>query len=117
MSEFNRITVEEVKNAYKETGLKPKQGNFFPEPGCACGLGAIYIQKSRKENFGKDKVSVMNKLSYTYPRIYQVGFANGFDGIRKKSEFVTTVTRDHYHMGYEDGKAAYEAVRKDVKNV
>jgi hypothetical protein len=132
MSEFNRITPEEVVEAFNETGLIPKQGRYFNlnEKGslCACGLGALYDYKwglnddgirVTKDNIPELYQNIGEFLEKEYSTTYRIGFAHGFDDIPTAVDFYKSdsLLEEMYSSGHEDGRAAYEAVRKDVKNV
>jgi hypothetical protein len=122
---FNRIKPEEVVNAYKETGLKPKQGRYFEEEGeriCACGLGAIFDQKWGLPD-GSDLSDHSTMDSYVggilqeeYPNTYIIGFAMGFDQKIPAGDFYgkTENLKIQYETGYEDGKVAFETAIKEV---
>jgi hypothetical protein len=106
-----RITPEKVKEAYRVTGLKPAQGKFFPEPGCACALGALYAQANGVPKVIPDEEEVVHFIRDFQPKHYQIGFAHGFDGHDNK--YGNTYVGDHrevYLDGYNDGRAAFKAV-------
>ncbi|WP_308636121.1 hypothetical protein [Paenibacillus silvisoli] len=105
MKGMKRITVEMVKEAYSRTGLKPHQGDFYYLDGltqCACGLGVLYTaEKGIKDRWCANR-SAINKFGEEYA----TGFVNGFDQEGSKSNEET------YLIGYEDGRAAWEAVKE-----
>jgi hypothetical protein len=113
MSEFTRITPEQVKEAYDKTELKPMQGEFFPAEGCACGLGAIFAQKFGKPVSLIEDGDVIHKLEDLFPEGYRLGFVHGFDG-REPSFKDNKVINETYNLGYEDGRASFEAVKEDA---
>lgn len=109
----NRITPEQVKAAYEQTGLKPVQGEYFDrdvpplcanEPTLACGLGALY--RSVFPGGEADGVSVEKWADTKYGCEYRDGFINGFDGCR-----VMANETDEWKIGHQDGQAAYNLVQ------
>jgi hypothetical protein len=113
MSDFKRITPEQVKEAYNITELKPMQGAFFPAEDCACGLGAIFAQKFGKPESQIEDGDVIGKLEDLFPEGYRLGFVHGFDEMKSSFKY-NKVISETYNLGYEDGKASFEAVKKDV---
>lgn len=109
------ITAEQVIEAYKVTGLKPRQDEwfgFYEAEGrmCGCGLTALVVQADPKilEDLKKaepDEIemeAVVNEgLGLTFE--YIKGFIRGFDG--HNSIEVET--------GFADGKAAWKAVAEE----
>jgi hypothetical protein len=99
-----KIKPEQVIEAYKKTGLIPKQKVTLKD-GCACGLGAIYALEHGAEK--KDWIGLLHVISSfnDKDKDYGIGFADGFDGLpRAYIEF------SEYRTGHEDGKAAWKAV-------
>jgi hypothetical protein len=99
----NRITPEEVVTAYKETGLRPGRGAYFPDDGCACGLGVLYY-RDKPDHMGTITAYFDNKLGYDY----RLGFVVGFDG-EYFGYGVIGKPSDDYKVGYEDGRACWQA--------
>ncbi|WAH35007.1 hypothetical protein [Alicyclobacillus dauci] len=100
-----RITPEQVVEAYKATGLKPMQGDYFPEQGCACGIGCMsrtVVGLLPEEDF--DPISIMED-AFNVSHNYVVGFTRGFDNLDNK-EIYGNDMKD----GYADGQAAWKAV-------
>jgi hypothetical protein len=114
-----RITVEEVIEAYKETGLKPKRGRYFQDfklvdrenyryiPQCACGMGAIYAYNKKNEANYDSQINQILFIDELYSSSYRCGFANGFDGVESQEKYHKY---KRYGLGYEDGQKAYQAV-------
>lgn len=100
---MKRITVEMLLEAFQKTGLTPMQGDYFPSPGCACGLGVIYYQFSGVAN----DEGVENYLDNEYDGNYKRGFAEGFDNRPNR----LTRNSEEWCIGYEDGQAAWDAVK------
>lgn len=109
----NRIAPQDVRKAYKRTGLKPKRGRWLDKRNnCACALGAmiadkkVEIQETQHPYNGKtvrwtDTVRRGFGLSWSYINY----FWRGFDGWGKESWPIAN------HSAYQDGKAAWEAVK------
>lgn len=110
MSDIKRITPDEVKAAYEKMGLKVKRGGYFPGVGgCACGLGAYaaaYL--GVVPAMGEVGVSCAY-FNAGFKRNYRMGFADAFDGDPENPKLQV----EEYKFGYEDGLAAWEAV-KDI---
>jgi hypothetical protein len=102
MSEIKRITVEQVKAAYAETGLTPKRGTWRVGQ-FACGIGVIGEQVSR-DNTWDGAVEYAASLGLDFDYVF--GFIGGFDasGIPDEGESI------EFRTGYSDGKAAAAAV-------
>jgi hypothetical protein len=99
---MKRITPQEVLEAYEKTGLKPMQGDYYPQEGCACGMGAIatsngYIDTGLEPFY--------SKLFRKYGTKYHDGFTHGFDG------GTVVMNNENFIKGHTDGKAAWEAVK------
>ncbi len=99
---MERFTPEMVLAAYVETGLKPAQGDYFPAPGQACGLGVMAVQGGYADINSND-VDMPDDIVQAW---YRHGFANGFDG-----SGIKTFMDDDYTVGYADGAAAWSAVK------
>ena len=96
-----RITVEEVLEAYRVTGMKPVQGNFFRSDGCCCAIGAVAISRGTP----RTSEGVCGWAETMLHAAYLDGFIGGFDGaVREESLGV------EHDQGYADGTAVREAV-------
>lgn len=104
----NRITPEMVLEAYKVTGLKPIRDewvNKIDGKECGCGLTAIFCAQvddgfselSGAGLWADDTIGRALNLDQRYVH----GFTAGFDGGAKLD----------YGEAYEDGRAAWEAVK------
>jgi hypothetical protein len=96
MTATRRITVEEVLEAYRVTGLKPVRGSTTIVDGRCCPIGALLESKFIQDSLGSDE---------RFGREYGMGFVSGFDDCpsgRFKSP--------RFDDGYADGRAAAEAV-------
>lgn len=100
-----RIRAEEVRAAYLRLRLTPRQNNWS-----ACGWGALGLPMPREEAW-----SVAETYSPMVPamRPYRAGFQCGFDEhpYPCPSADGDVVAQPLYRAGYEDGRAAWEAVR------
>lgn len=113
-----RITVEQVVKAFEQTGLKPRQGNYFRAEGekvtCACGLGAIYIADHDTEETKTKPAGTLTINEYfrkRYGSDYRLGFVRGFDGDHLNTFAIQN--KVEYTLGFEDGVAACKAVMKE----
>ncbi|WP_010271408.1 hypothetical protein [Paenibacillus senegalensis] len=109
---INRIAPEQVKEAYEKTGLKPMQNGWFEiSTKCACGLSAVLAAEKGIEwlesqfRLRRSRSYIASERLNLLPS-YVTGFTSGFDGgVFFHSEGGTSA------LGYEDGKAAWEAVK------
>lgn len=98
MDEARRITPEQVKAAYEKTGLKPARGGWYPQEGCACGLGAMLAEIDGEVWRPRLVSTVASRLGVELD--YLNGFVRGFDG-RDGKLF------GHLEpLGHTDGQAA-----------
>jgi hypothetical protein len=101
---YVRLTPDVIKEAYKQTGLKPKQGTTLQlSDNCACGLGA----------YGKWKhPGVTNGLHMLciYAAWYYAGFMDGFDG--EEPRRVHSDDKKDYDLGYQDGIDSWNSVKE-----
>lgn len=100
-----RITVEEVRAAYRKTGLRPWRGAFhYEDEKCACALGAVFFATGGKRKgmlaLYAEEVTEHLKLD----EFYQAGFIKGFDNQRAIGD------EPYYLLGYTDGQACAAAV-------
>lgn len=117
MGEIKRITPEEVREAYKSTGIKPALMDWAhfdaDDKPCGCALTAVYLSKSyspdtlRHQMFDlinetKDGNGPENLMEETLDLDYDyiTGFTNGFDDM-----LVSDHRSQEFEIGYEDGKA------------
>lgn len=132
---MNRVTIEEVLEAYDTIKLKPTTGRYFrsrddgftalsviepwEEGGTVpaidvCPLGALAIRRSAtKEWAGKNWFQISEKQIMDYLGLnakYLIGFTSGFDGINIPQES-PWATGDEFWAGVEDGKAVRDAVQ------
>jgi hypothetical protein len=98
MVDMNRITPEQVVEAYKETGLKPRQRVFLVDK-CACGLGVLAAHDANINN----SYDAYDWAVTQYGEDYVESFWRGFDDR-------STTPQYEQHIGYEDGRACWQAV-------
>ncbi len=85
-----KITPKLVKEAYKSTGLIQMQGEYFPEEGCACALGAIYKHLNKENNVDIEIWYEENNIDDNFIQ----SFAAGFDGIKFNNG-----NQEYYQLG------------------
>lgn len=105
---MRRVTVDEVIAAYNQTGLKPKQRNYFWNDGCACAFGVLYIAnrgsiEDERKGYFADKYAD----DLTGSTDYTNGFIAGFDGDELENEEYDK----EFLAGFEDGTATWNAVK------
>lgn len=102
---MDRVYPELVIEAYKATGLKPMRGDFFPQEGCACALGAVYQYMC--EGDGR---YIEDYLEQELTDKYVQAFAAGFDGV--------VVEKCNYARNnpeaYQDGIKAWKMVEEKL---
>ena len=104
---MDRITPEQVIEAYRKIDYSPARESWLNEERkSCCGLTAVALANGLtppKDGFLSGGI-VAEHLGLSYSG-YTVAFADGFDGL-SKDEF-------HDPAGYEDGQAAWEAVKRE----
>lgn len=128
-----RITPEQVKEAYHETGIRPLQGAFISQFGTerACPLTALAIshdmatfEELRILHFhtapaqpSDDEVGAfMEQIHYTFSltETYTSGFVYGWDStedpIKDEQEWLDKFALEEYAQGFSDGRAAAKGV-------
>lgn len=103
------VTVDEVVNAYTETGLTPRTGlwwDYDERTPCACGMTALAMSAHK----GRTLQDIGSLMEAEDPEIweqllglderYVYGFAVGFDGADIHAD-----KHERWAEGYEVGKA------------
>ena len=108
----NRITVQQVVEAYKKTGLRPRVQAFYDEvTGCACALGAVSI--ARNSSLAAQDVLVQDQIvdELGLDVHYTNGFCGGFDRCGSTPSVLSNSEQlQNYQLGRQDGAAARKAV-------
>lgn len=110
---INRITPDQVKAAYESTGLKPEQCIWIDTStgrNCACGLSAVYAARFDAKDLVYDG-SIFDVIAdgLCLQDSYVSGFVAGFD--HGGAADSANLTPEVFKLGYEDGVAAWEAVK------
>lgn len=99
------ITPEKVIQAYKETGLKPINGDFFNKNyTCACPLSALYAHSKNKENPQQSLVELSQKSGLLENIRKELGIEKDFDlekfyhGVDNLQHIGSNDT-DEFHLG------------------
>jgi hypothetical protein len=104
----NSITPEYIVNAFKETGLKAIQGDYFDGENCACALGCLFKYEKLGENVDQnDNDNITNILNQYMSDDFRMGVAVGFDGGNSWG------LSEDYKEGFEIGKEAWKMVEKE----
>lgn len=107
---MKRITPDQVIEAYQLTGWKPIQDDWIDKVNgqiCGCGLAVLIGDAEKVRNFDSDiEYRVADELGLSVE--YVTGFVQGFDG----GVMLNYFTGEH-KAGYEDGRAAWEAVKAE----
>lgn len=83
---MKRIKPEEVKAAYKATGLRPERCRAYstvdPDGPCACGVGAFAFRMhgGMGKDFWLTSFAMELLMNDGYSATYLSGFVDGFDG-------------------------------------
>lgn len=125
---MRRITIEELKTAIKQTGMKVTQRSFGnSEENSGCPLTILAFSRKQHQITLDDIVNVLEDHSVKDIRLlfgegmdlsYLHGFIDGFDQIPpySQSAFLTLKAFESYRQGHHDGKLALEALLPSVKN-
>jgi len=126
-----RITVEEVTQAYRETGLTPAIGTFgMVSSRCGCAITALLLYENQERGVSLEEIISSLEKGTTFGEIaesirhllgdldkfYLLGFVNGFDGLPMvcsemfSSEDDPSQAFRHFQIGYEDGVQVREAI-------
>jgi len=105
----NRITAEQVVEAYKVTGYRPARKTMWSKTNkgdCACALVAcsaakVYPLKNEETDWEHYLCQTLE-----IERTYMLGFISGFDGYTQAVALMDEVAKE----GYADGLAAAAAV-------
>ena len=116
---MKRITPEQVVEAYKQRGWRPRRSEWAvidaEGNNCGCGLAVVagfdiyqLFEKLNDYNTVHHSVVMANELDLNLD--YVTGYTAGFDGLAAEPWMDEETCR----IGYEDGAAAWEAVSKEV---
>jgi hypothetical protein len=101
---YVRLTPDVIKEAYKQTGLKPKQQTTLQLcSNNACGLAAYSRWKTPALTRGLD-------IMCHYWDWYHAGFMDGFDGEEKRR--TASSYEEDYCLGYQDGIDCWNSVKE-----
>lgn len=119
---MNRITPEQVVEAYRVTGFVPVRGAFIkrdnPNDNCQmCGATAVAVAEKKvhwldllNDSSGRRERDIGAALGLD--EWYLCGFTAGFDGIGRVNSF----NYEAFITGYSDGRAAAAAVFPTTTN-
>lgn len=112
---MKRVTPEQVIDAYRRTGWEPVQDEWFDKIDgkvCGCALTAMIGSENRLREImsmpGELEELIAAELGLSED--YVIGFVQGFD------ERAFFGGGDVARIGWQDGKAAWEAVRQELLN-
>jgi hypothetical protein len=107
MSDFKRITVEEVILAYRSSGFTPMTGGYFLEAAngqnYACAIGALAYSKNPSRPDG-----ALSSFMAEFPHEYMNGFVEGFDAASLRP--LPPSKSGRYNTGHDDGQKVRAAV-------
>lgn len=105
-----RVTPEYAVNLFKEKKFQPIQGMFTDLEHGRCIVGAISSGQLCKERFAEVRLE--------QSREYVLGLEAGWDGASYAEYPVWYAEQQvRYKQGYDDGKAAYEAVIQALQEI
>jgi hypothetical protein len=110
-----RITRDEMAEAYRKTGLGIAREDYISDDGsCGCGMGVYAVAFLGVDPRG-DAIEVFMRVDDAieaagFSTPYQNGFSTAFDGGSRNEHDLNP----DYALGYEDGKAAYDAAMEVV---
>ncbi len=106
---MQRITVDEVKTAYKETGFCPISGVYRKGSNCACPLLAVYCKRTGRninDNDNGDWIGDIIENELCLHPDYIDGFLSAVDATRTNQEDFPI----QYLLGFKDGTAVSESI-------
>jgi hypothetical protein len=108
---MNRITVEQVKEAYERKGLFPCTGEYLywgseGAPIGACALGVLVYDKGEKPVINPRVIDEVLGISV----MYRSGFIYGFDTGLTRNPIEDPKHVEEFQLGLEDGIAARNAL-------
>lgn len=111
---MNRITPEQVVDAYRRTGWRPIQEAFYDRINgqhCGCGLSVLVGDAEKVLQMdgyiGRRLQLFANELGLTAD--YVSGFIRGYDGDGGGPWWGS-----EKFLGWQDGRACWEAVKREV---
>ena len=104
--ETQRITPEQVVEAYRKVGYSPARSKWINrDRKSCCGLTAVALEKGFNPEFVHSGRDLAQFLGLPY-NDYVLEFADGFDGTHREFDYISA--------GYEDGQAVWEAVKREL---
>lgn len=98
---MRRITVEEVLEAYRVTGMKPMRRYTIIRNQCAgCAIGALAVASGVPSELD----CIYDWRDKMFGASYVKGFMNSFD------DTPPSMSNEQYNQGYADGQAVAAAV-------
>lgn len=109
MPNYNRVSLKEVRQAYRDTKTKPCKGAYFKGDGRrCCALGVLALQRGIRET-----ADVVKWAMKRYGSHYESGFTCGFDhgGKAKITKIAPTSAKyPRFVEGFKDGKRIAKAL-------
>ena len=115
---MNRVTPEQVLEAYKRTHLEPTNEMWFYISGdgreCGCALTAVAISQGKlyEDEIDSDFTSRDMAEALDLPVPYINGFTSGFTCSVYYNTYKDEVDHMYYKQGFEDGEKAWRTVAK-----
>jgi hypothetical protein len=119
---MNNLTVERVIRAYEAGVVSPGFGDWGDQTkGCGCAMTAVAIHEKPEwyssltdvldniDDIGTHEVCMATDVTWAY----MLGFTDGFDGRSFGTSYQernADVWGAQYHMGFDHGQAAADAV-------
>ncbi len=98
---MNRITPEEIIEAYKKTGTKPTRLYLIPINGKCCALGALYLYNNSAFHDYYDR-QILRYFYAKYSKLYIDNFILGFDSSIDRPLFENE--NEIFRLAFNDGK-------------
>lgn len=111
---MKKITLTEVRKAYKDTGLTPVDGVTLThdDSNCCCPIAALYFNSHKrdlKKFKSKDYDDMLRPLfkwaDAKYDKDYVDGFINGFDGNKLED-----LDNKEFAIGHKEGSTVRKII-------
>jgi hypothetical protein len=114
------ITVEQVREAYRKTGLTPCAAKLDASHGTCCAIGALLVEAGQPppsawgglpSYFSIEEVLKLD-LVHSGVTSFELGFDDGFSDFSHASSF-TENSEDHVRLSYARGYEVGTAIRRE----
>ncbi len=118
------LTITNIVNAYRRSGLKPVTGMFCDGRKCGCALTALYCSQhkvhpiDRATKLDTDEDIIINDWANAkYGNDFADGLMSGFDDVKEVNQPNQYDKKIDYKHGYWLGRKAFKELKKYYKNI